>query len=414
MAFSIPSDDYLNTIDLDSKYDITIVTIDEIMEKLLNKTLCILPSQRVYAWTQDMGSEFVDTLIHGNPFPAILLYSNTTNNIKYIEDGQCRLRSVFSFLYGVPVTQWNPDGTAPTPIDEYPAIPNKHVVKWRNMRFVDLPTRIRDKIRMRKVAVMNCPNLSPIAKHTIFTRYNQGKTLKFTDKVWNARDLFPVNKAVAYFFNESGKSHAHLPWTLDKLNLHEKIEKTRPKCGKAVANAAQLYFTAAYGNMLWNGLDTNQNEARVKCLEPNYNTLRMAIDNEYPFDEPNATKTLDEFVRITTFIKDNVHTKKPKYQAQFQKLWKVDEIAGFILLNVLLNHDDPHKLSHRDFAKLVQVCNTDTDPLQRLENIMKCKAPFMYLNPGEYRRRAMDNFRCKHLSNWEDGLKNAKRCTELL
>lgn len=410
MASSIPTDEYLNTLNIQHKYEITVLTVDEIMDKFLNKSLRILPTQRVYAWNQEMGSEFMDTLIRGLPFPAILLYHDQTTNNKYIEDGQCRLRSVFSFLYGVPVTDWNPDGTAPNPIDDkYPDVPNKNVVKWHTKRFMDLPERIRSKIRMRMVAVTTCPDLSPITRNTIFTRYNQGKTLKFSDKVWNARDLFPVNKAVAYFFNESGKSRSNFPWTLGKLNLHDTIENTRPKCGKAVANAAQLYFTAAYGHTLWKDFDPNPQEARIKCLEPNYNTLRMAIDNELPFDESEANKTLDLFVERATFIKDHVN-KKPKYHTQLQKLWKVDEIAGFLLFNILLDSDDPLKLSDNDFVKLVQVCNNDTDPLQCLENILKCKASFVHLSSGECRRRTGDNFRCKHLSNWEDGLKNAKRC----
>ena len=409
MASSIPTDEYLKTLNIENKYEITTSTVFEIMEKFIKKSLCICPSQRVYAWTQEMGSEFIDTLIRGLPFPAILLYHDKKTDTSYIEDGQCRLRSVFSFLYGVPVTAWNPDGTAPEPPAKYPEVPDKHVVKWHNKRYVDLPERIRDNIRMRMVAVTTCLDLTPIIRHAIFTRYNQGKTLKFADKVWNARDLFPVNKAVAYFFHESGKSRPNFPWTLGPLNLHQKIETTQPKCGKAVANAAQLYFTAAYGNMLWKDFDANPQEARIKCLEPNYNTLRMAIDNELPFDESEAKKTLDLFVERANFLKDHVN-KKPKYQTQLQKLWKVDEIAGFLLFNILLDSDDPLKLSDHDFVKLVQVCNKDTDPLQCLENILKCKPPFLYLSPGECRRRAGDNFRCKNLSNWEDGLKNAKRC----
>ena len=409
---SVPNMELLKNIDTDTKYTVHVSTYIELMEMFRSKKLRIAPSQRAYAWVKASHRDaFVDTLVTGMPFPEILIYKNKNDDFLYVEDGQCRLRTMFAFMFGVSYKEWNDDGTAPIiPVNAsgdaiFPdRITDRHVT-YSNIWFNDFPTSLKLKVSTRQVATVHYTSDDPVLRNLIYQRYNQGIALSPIDKIWSAKDLYPVNKAVAFFFDESLQSHKHLPWTLSKLS--DTNQDQRNKSGTAVANAVRLFFTAAYGHTIWEGIDKNRDEARIKCLEKNYATFSLPIDTKMEFDDTSVNRILDTFIEHARFLKERFNSQK------YEELWDVEKLGGFLLFNIMLDRDDRKKLSLNDLDCLCRFCNRHNNsrktlsPIKRLVEIFKCKDDeYTYITL----RRGKDNFRCKHLFNWEDGLLNAKAC----
>lgn len=413
--------------DLTSKYYVVNMNIQELIDEFKQKKIVIPRSNRAYAWGNPAKrEELIDTVVQGFPFGDVLFYrtidpNNPRREIKFVDDGQCRLRTIYSFVTGLPISSWNADGTAPLPSENHKADP-KYEVTYEGKKFSELSDKYKSAIISRAVPCSIFHNCNDFERQVVVMRRNNGTPMKFQDKMWSAKDLYPVKDAVDYFFDENGRCRRNLPWKIDKLSDDE---KKRSISANSVANATIIYFTAAYGHTLWEGYDKNKDEAMTKCLQRDYAVLRIPIDKQKPIDKQSTENTLDKFIKIVNVIKNGTSVGgKLWYKEQvknankhYKELWNIEKIGGFLLYNVMLDDNDPKKLSEDEVLELVDFCNTkgrnnnDLTPIDCLDKILKIESEqFVFLKPDEIRRKKNDNFRCKHHYNWEDGLKNAKRC----
>lgn len=419
----------LDENDYTTKSYVVNITIQDLIDEFQHKKLLIPRSNRAYAWSNPAKREdMIDTVVRGYPIGDVLFFrtidpDNSRKEIKFIDDGQCRLRTIYSFVTGLPISIWNIDGTAPLPSEDHKPDP-KYEVTYKGKKFSELSDKCKKAITCRTVSCSIYHSCDDVERQLIVMRRNNGTPMKFQDKVWSAKDLYPVKDAVDYFFDENGRCRKNLPWKIDKLSDGE---KKRSVSANSVANATIIYFTAAYGHTLWEGYDKNKDEAMTKCLQRNYAMLNIALEKQIPINKQNTENTLDKFIKIVNLIKNGDPNKNKiklwyKEQAKdasrhYRELWNIEKIGGFLLYNVMLDDKDPKNFSEDEMLELVDFCNTkgrdnnDLSPIDCLEKILKIDyEPFMFLEDDEIRRKKNDNFRCKHHYNWEDGLKNAKRC----
>ena len=411
-----------------------IMTIKDVIDDFEDHKIIVPPTQRAYAW-KDIRTRrgLIQSLLVRNPIGTIVVNEVPAKNEFdkkkwYIYDGQCRLRTLYSFIYGVRADNLNNDGTAPSIPVAYPDtsdMTEEHHVYYydetnpsKKYRFVDYKEKERINIFGYKIYVTVCNNYTPEQLNRLFVSLNKGKPLNHLEKIWSMKDLYPAKNAIDYFYNEAiegcrtPKELLRVLWKIDKIDDKQGNDNIRNKSVSVVANAIQLYFTAAFGKKIWRNIDENADNARVKFMEQNYYTLAYPVDNKLTFDETETHKILDSFVKQVEEIKYGLSYIKKK--THYKELWKVNNIAGFVLFNIILEPNHEQKLTDIDYLQLIAFCNNETvhkddnfSPLQRLEHIFKCHDDFLYI---EHRQRKDDNFRCKHLFNWEDGLLNAKQC----
>jgi hypothetical protein len=86
------------------KPSVTNPTIADIYEKIDSKKLDLKPDfQRKFVWTQDHQEEFLDTILHGYPFPEIYVCQGEIDTIKLrtsqiVIDGQQRLTTIKNYI----------------------------------------------------------------------------------------------------------------------------------------------------------------------------------------------------------------------------------------------------------------------------------------------------------------------------
>ncbi len=86
------------------KPSVTNPTIADIYEKIDNNRLILSPDfQRKFVWTQDHQEQFLDTILHGYPFPEIYVCQGETDTKKLrttqkVIDGQQRLTTIKNYI----------------------------------------------------------------------------------------------------------------------------------------------------------------------------------------------------------------------------------------------------------------------------------------------------------------------------
>lgn len=86
------------------KPSVTTPTIAELYGKISENKLELAPDfQRRFVWTQEHQEEFIDTILHGLPFPEIYVCRGETNVSKIqttqkVIDGQQRLTTIFNYI----------------------------------------------------------------------------------------------------------------------------------------------------------------------------------------------------------------------------------------------------------------------------------------------------------------------------
>lgn len=86
------------------KPSVTNPTIADIYEKVDNNRLILSPEfQRKFVWTQDHQEQFLDTILHGYPFPEIYVCQGETDTKKLrtsqkVIDGQQRLTTIKNYI----------------------------------------------------------------------------------------------------------------------------------------------------------------------------------------------------------------------------------------------------------------------------------------------------------------------------
>jgi len=88
------------------KPSVTNPTIADIYEKIDDKKLNLKPDfQRKFVWTQEHQEEFIDTILHGYPFPEIYVCQGEIDTVKLrtsqtVIDGQQRLTKIKNYIEG--------------------------------------------------------------------------------------------------------------------------------------------------------------------------------------------------------------------------------------------------------------------------------------------------------------------------
>lgn len=86
------------------KPSVTTPTIAELYGKISENKLELAPDfQRRFVWTQEHQEQFIDTILHGLPFPEIYVCRGETNVSKIqttqkVIDGQQRLTTIFNYI----------------------------------------------------------------------------------------------------------------------------------------------------------------------------------------------------------------------------------------------------------------------------------------------------------------------------
>jgi hypothetical protein len=86
------------------KPSVTNPTIADIYEKIDSKKLDLKPDfQRKFVWTQDHQEEFLDTILHGYPFPEIYVCQGEIDTVRLrtsqiVIDGQQRLTTIKNYI----------------------------------------------------------------------------------------------------------------------------------------------------------------------------------------------------------------------------------------------------------------------------------------------------------------------------
>ncbi|MFO1385926.1 MAG: DUF262 domain-containing protein [Chitinivorax sp.] len=86
------------------KPSVTNPTIADIYEKIDNQRLELSPNfQRKFVWTHEHQEEFLDTILHGFPFPEIYVCQGATDTKKLrttqkVIDGQQRLTTIKKYI----------------------------------------------------------------------------------------------------------------------------------------------------------------------------------------------------------------------------------------------------------------------------------------------------------------------------
>ncbi|MCB0321642.1 MAG: DUF262 domain-containing protein, partial [Bdellovibrionales bacterium] len=85
---------------------VTNPTIASLYNEISNGLLILAPEfQRRFVWTQAHQEEFLDTIVHGYPFPEIYVSTgevdvNKMKTIRHVIDGQQRLTTIKNYIDG--------------------------------------------------------------------------------------------------------------------------------------------------------------------------------------------------------------------------------------------------------------------------------------------------------------------------
>ena len=160
--------------DLSSKYYIVTMNIQELIDEFQHKRIVIPRSySRANTWT--MREELIDPIVKGFKIPSVLLFREfdpiTQREVKFIDDEQCQLRTIYSFVTGFPISSWNTDGTAPIPSEGHKPDP-KYETTYKGCKFMDLPDRCKSAILGRQISTTIVCNVSDAQRCDILARYN--------------------------------------------------------------------------------------------------------------------------------------------------------------------------------------------------------------------------------------------------
>lgn len=366
------------------------ISVHEIIDRMDAGAICVPEYQRLFAWSREKSEDLIDSLHRGLPIPSILFYEK--DGKWFIEDGQCRLKTIYSYITGISPERWNHDGTAPS---LQQVQPDDKAVAHKGSTFSTLDRNVKRTLWQYKLSYTVYSTTDDDTRALVFTRLNDGKSLQTGDLLWASCHTKHISDAQEYFFGNLKR----LPWG-------STMTRNTPKQNRQhLTNAVALFFTAAFHNQLWPSIDTDAHTAKTKCLTTFYAILRIPLEKKTDYDLEKTHTVLDIMVGQLRFIKSEINTMNVRVHSWIP-LFKPGHISGFVLTNILLDPDDPNKLTVNDLTRLVDFCKKQSDkynPLQRLSKIFRREEHYVRIP------RSMNDlhFRWKH-SQWIDGLRNAK------
>ncbi len=256
----------------------TAYSVVDFLEWQRQGTLNLKPTyQRRHVWTPRVKSLFIDSLLKGYPIPLIFLHREidpkTSRPIRYVVDGQQRLRTILAYI--------DPDCIPdPDPWDRFTVL-RSHNKEFAGLGFNQLPQDIQDALLQTRISVNVLPaDIEDVTTLEIFQRMNSTGYKLNAQEIRNAK-WFGEFKESAYMLAYQ-QYDRWLKWEIFKepdLRLMKEVELTSDLMGLLIRGVAAR--TKSSIDRLYNTHDADF--ANREAIEDRIRQIFDLLDDVYSF-----------------------------------------------------------------------------------------------------------------------------------
>lgn len=277
------------------RFDITVSTLYDLVQRRETNEVIIPPHQREYCWNHKKRCEFINSVLEGIPTQGIILCNVDNSTLVSLEDGQQRITTAQDYMN------------------------DKFVVPYlgSNKMFSELPERVKQYIRSYQLSVTTYRNATKEQKIRIFDRFQNGEPLSVGERLHSMTEISPIVKyAKNVLMNDDDSCHSQ---RIIKVFGNRSGEDKRRK---DLTNAMAIVFGVAFGS--------DYITKKWQVITENVPELGGCLLSR-PFDQGKINTILVQILEIYEEV-DRIYPMSGKAIKNSQ--WAVGRITGYIIYSL--------------------------------------------------------------------------------